>query len=35
VSDQLHAPLDLPPGKEPQLPRWLGGLQNRPGCFGE
>jgi hypothetical protein len=33
MSDQLHAPAALPPGKEPQYPldRRLGGLQSRSG----
>jgi hypothetical protein len=25
VSGQLHAPAALPPGKEPQVPHWIGG----------
>jgi hypothetical protein len=37
VSDQLHAPAALPPGKEPPVPldRRLGGPQSRSGRHGE
>jgi hypothetical protein len=37
VSDQLHAPAALPPGKEPlvSLDRKLGGPQSRSGRGGE
>jgi hypothetical protein len=33
VSDHLHAPANLPPGKSPRYPldRRLGGLQSRSG----
>jgi hypothetical protein len=34
VNGQLHAPLALPPGKEP-LNRMLGGLQSQSGRGGE
>jgi hypothetical protein len=34
MSDQLHAPAALPPGKEP-LDRRLGGPQSRSGRGGE
>jgi hypothetical protein len=37
VSDQLHAPAALPPGKESRylLDRRLGGPQSRPGGGGQ